>query len=69
MPTQLHYIKAHAYRIEPLKNCGNLAVDGEAIPFEKIQVEVHTRLATLLSLHGSYVAGFPSKKSVGESQR
>ncbi|KAF8350667.1 ATP-NAD kinase-like domain-containing protein [Amanita rubescens] len=71
---KLHYIKARAYRIEPLKNRGNLSVDGEAMPFEKFQVEVHTRLATLLSLHGSYVADFPSsgkkqRKWAGGSQR
>ncbi len=74
MPAQLRYIKARAYRIEPLKNRGNLSVDGEAMPFEKFQVEVHTRLATLLSLYGSYVADFPSsgkkqRKRTGGSQR
>jgi len=74
IPAQVHYIKARAYRIEPLKNRGNLSVDGEAMPFEKFQVEVHTRLATLLSLHGSYVADFPpsgkkQRKWPGGSQR
>lgn len=59
MPRQLHYIKASAYRIEPLKSRGNLSVDGEAMPFEKFQVEVQAKLATLLSLYGYYVADFP----------
>lgn len=59
MPRQLHYIKARAYRIETLKNRGNLSVDGEAMPFENFQVEVQAKLATLLSLYGYYVADFP----------
>ncbi|KAK2466881.1 hypothetical protein APHAL10511_001139 [Amanita phalloides] len=56
---KLRYIKAHAYRIELLKNRGYLSVDGEAMPFEDFQVEVHAKLATLLSLYGHYVTDFP----------
>jgi sphingosine kinase len=42
-----------------LKNDGNLSIDGEAMPFEDFQVEVHDKLATVLSLYGHYVADFP----------
>ena len=59
---QLVYIKAHAYRVHPLKNHGNLSIDGEAKPFEDFQVEVHPKLATLLSLYGYYKADFPGNE-------
>ncbi|KAF5381091.1 hypothetical protein D9615_003996 [Tricholomella constricta] len=58
---QLHYVKAHAYRVKPLVSKGSLAVDGEIFPFEEFQVEVHQKLATLLSPHGYYAADFSSR--------
>ncbi|KAK0239940.1 ATP-NAD kinase-like domain-containing protein [Armillaria nabsnona] len=54
----LHYIKAHAYRMKPLAPKGALSVDGEMFPFEAFEVEVHQKLATLLSPHGYYAADF-----------
>ncbi|KAF8964016.1 ATP-NAD kinase-like domain-containing protein [Flammula alnicola] len=54
----MHYVKAHAYRVKPLQKKGYLAVDGEPYPFEEFQVEVHQGLATLLSLYGHYAARF-----------
>ncbi|KAK0210950.1 ATP-NAD kinase-like domain-containing protein [Desarmillaria ectypa] len=54
----LHYIKAHAYRMKPLSSKGALSVDGEMFPFEAFEVEVHQKLATLLSPHGYYAADF-----------
>ncbi|KAG7452429.1 uncharacterized protein BT62DRAFT_924983 [Guyanagaster necrorhizus] len=54
----LHYIKAHAYRMKPLSPKGALSVDGEMFPFEAFEVEVHQKLATLLSPHGYYAADF-----------
>ncbi|EKM82646.1 hypothetical protein AGABI1DRAFT_104558, partial [Agaricus bisporus var. burnettii JB137-S8] len=36
---KLHYVKAHAYRVKPLKKKGSLAVDGELYPFKEFQVE------------------------------
>lgn len=52
----VHYVKAHAYRIKPLKAKGYLSVDGEPYPFEEFQVEVHQGMGTLLSLYGHYAA-------------
>lgn len=69
--TQVHYVKAHSYRVKPLQKEGHLAVDGEAMPFEEFQVEVIRGGATLMSLYGHYVAKFeprsplkPAAKSV-----
>ncbi|KAF8636568.1 hypothetical protein AX17_003379 [Amanita inopinata Kibby_2008] len=62
---KLHYIKAHAYRIKPLTGKGNLSVDGEAMPFEEFQVEVHAKLATVLSPYGSYAANFKPEPPTG----
>ncbi|KAG6866957.1 hypothetical protein C0991_003873 [Blastosporella zonata] len=59
----LHYIKAHAYRVKPLSPKGALAVDGEIFPFEEYQVEVHQKLATLLSPYGYYAANFSAPRS------
>ncbi|KAL0570248.1 sphinganine kinase lcb4 [Marasmius crinis-equi] len=50
----VHYIKAHAYRIKPLSKNGRLSIDGEAFPFEEFQVEVLPKQASLLSLYNSY---------------
>ncbi|KAK0463936.1 ATP-NAD kinase-like domain-containing protein [Desarmillaria tabescens] len=59
----LHYIKAHAYRMKPLSPKGSLSVDGEIFPFEAFEVEVHQKLATLLSPHGYYAADFHPRES------
>lgn len=56
--SQLHYVKAHAYRVKPLKKKGHLAVDGEIYPFKEFQVEVHQCLGTLLSPYGHYAVDF-----------
>jgi len=55
---KLRYIKAHAYRVKPLKKKGHLSVDGEMYPFEEFQVEVHQCLGTLLSPYGHYAVDF-----------
>jgi len=54
----VHYVKAHAYRIKPLKPKGYLSVDGEPYAFEEFQVEVHEGLGTFLSPFGHYAANF-----------
>lgn len=64
--SQLHYVKAHAYRVKPLKKKGHLAVDGEMYPFKEFQVEVHPGLGTLLSPYGHYAVDFPSRPPVQE---
>ncbi|TFK42544.1 ATP-NAD kinase-like domain-containing protein [Crucibulum laeve] len=58
---RLHYVKAHAYRVKPLKSTGYLAVDGEIFPFEEFQVEVHQGLGTFLSPYGRYAVDFTSR--------
>jgi len=55
---KIEYMKAHAYRIKPLKKKGYLSIDGELYPFEEYQVEVHPALGTFLSLYGHYVSSF-----------
>lgn len=60
---QVHYVKAHAYRVKPLAPKGSLAVDGEIFPFEEFQVEVHQKLATLLSPSGHYADDFSPRPS------
>ncbi|KAF9265425.1 hypothetical protein L218DRAFT_1019822 [Marasmius fiardii PR-910] len=50
----VHYIKARAYRMKPLSKNGSLSIDGEAFPFEELQVEVLPRHGSFLSLHDSY---------------
>jgi len=61
-----HYYKAHAYRIAPHSSKGCLSIDGEAYPFQAFPVEVHPKLATLLSPHGRYAAEFqPRRQKAG----
>ena len=54
-------MKAHAYRVKPLKKQGFISVDGESFPFEEFQVDVEKGLATFLSPYGHYAANFGSK--------
>ncbi|KAH2343745.1 hypothetical protein KXV29_001531 [Aspergillus fumigatus] len=44
--------KASAYRLTPREKEGYISVDGERIPFEPFQVEVHRGLGTVLSKSG-----------------
>lgn len=61
-PSQQHYYKAHAYRVEPASAKGWLSVDGEAFPLEPYEVEVRPRLGTVLSMYGSYQLDFDASK-------
>ena len=57
------YRKVAAYRITPRQQDatgGYISIDGERIPFEPFQVEVHPGLATVLSRRGRYEANGPS---------
>ena len=54
----MKYIKAKAYRIQPLSPKGNLSIDGEHFPFEEFEVECHQEYAVLLSPFGHYAADF-----------
>ncbi|KAF7589622.1 sphinganine kinase lcb4 [Aspergillus hancockii] len=44
--------KATAYRLIPHQKAGYISVDGESIPFEAFQAEVHKGLGTVLSKSG-----------------
>ena len=56
------YRKVEAYRITPRnQDSGYISIDGERIPFEPFQVEIHPGLATVLSRRGRYEANGPTK--------
>lgn len=55
------YIKATAYRLRPMQEDGNLAIDGEHFPFQEYYAEVHRGLATVLSMNGRYAVDFTLK--------
>ncbi|KAI0206525.1 sphingoid long chain base kinase-like protein [Astrocystis sublimbata] len=57
----LSYRKISAYRFTPRNQPdGYISIDGERIPFEPFQVEVHPGLGTVLSKHGYYEADGPT---------
>lgn len=62
------YRKALAYRLTPRDqpNGGCISVDGERVPFEPFQVEVHPGLATVISRLGRYDANGPTGWEVAE---
>lgn len=52
------YRKVLAYRLSPKQADGYISIDGERIPFEPFQVEIHQGLGTVISKRGQYeVAG------------
>lgn len=48
------YSKIIAYRLTPHEDDGFISIDGEKVPFEPFQAEVHQGLATVLSRRGHY---------------
>ncbi|KAI0834416.1 ATP-NAD kinase-like domain-containing protein [Hypoxylon sp. FL0890] len=55
------YRKVVAYRFTPRnQKHGYISIDGEHVPFEPFQVEVHQGLGTVLSKSGKYEAAGPS---------
>ena len=48
----VHYQKISAYRITPHGKQGYISIDGERMPFEGFQAEVHRGLGTVLSRSG-----------------
>lgn len=55
------YRKVVAYRLTPRDQAdGYVDIDGERIPFEPFQVEIHPGLGTVLSKTGKYEAPGPS---------
>ncbi|TRX98784.1 hypothetical protein FHL15_000126 [Xylaria flabelliformis] len=56
----LSYQKVVAYRFTPRNQTdGYISIDGERVPFEPFQVEVHPGLGTVLSKSGRYEANGP----------
>lgn len=49
---EVNACKATAYRLVPREKEGYISVDGEEVPFEAFQVEVHKGLGTVLSKSG-----------------
>lgn len=47
-----HFRKVSAYRLVPKQREGYISIDGERVPFEPFQVEVHKGLGTVLSKSG-----------------
>ncbi|KAJ9094054.1 hypothetical protein QFC21_006155 [Naganishia friedmannii] len=52
----MHYYKVSAYILEPLEKGDLLSLDGEAIPFERITVEMIPKMATTMTLTGCWPA-------------
>lgn len=50
----VHYYRCSAYRLTPLAPKGYISIDGESVPHEPFQVEVHQGLARCLALGGRF---------------
>ncbi|KAJ5519734.1 hypothetical protein N7463_000187 [Penicillium fimorum] len=50
----LHLRKASAFRLVPHQNEGYISIDGERVPFEAFQAEVHQGLGTILTKSGRF---------------
>ncbi|ORY28466.1 ATP-NAD kinase-like domain-containing protein [Naematelia encephala] len=64
-----HYYKASAFIAENLDKKGQplVAIDGEPFPFDSFHVEVHSGLATVLSLDGHFfISDFLRKQNIHE---
>src|SRR5690348_11306029 len=57
---QVHYRKISAYRIVPRdQKDGYISIDGERVPFEPFQAEIHQGLGRVISKRGKYEAEGP----------
>ncbi|KAJ5097424.1 hypothetical protein N7456_008145 [Penicillium angulare] len=54
----LNYVKASAYRLVPHQKEGYISIDGEEVPFEAFQTEIHQALATILTKTGAVEVPF-----------
>jgi sphingosine kinase len=52
--TNTRYYRCSSYRLTPLTPQGYISIDGESVPHESFQVEVHQGLARCLSLGGRF---------------
>ena len=57
------YQKVIGYRLVPRAKSGCISIDGESIPFEPFQAEVHRGLGRILTRNGTYSGGEPLMKS------
>ncbi|KAJ5717006.1 hypothetical protein N7488_002652 [Penicillium malachiteum] len=55
---EVNYHKALAYRLIPRYENGAISVDGEGLPFEAFQCEIHQGLATILTKSGTHLESF-----------
>ena len=56
----ISYRKITAYRITPRnQKDGYISIDGERVPFEPFQAEIHQALGTVISKSGTYEAPGP----------
>ena len=62
----VHYRKVSAYRIIPRQREGYISIDGERVPFEPFQAEVHRGLGTVLSRSGHLYEAKGVVEGVGE---
>jgi sphingosine kinase len=53
------YRKISAYRLIPHQKDGYISIDGEKVPFEAFQAEIHQGLGTVISKSGEYEAPGP----------
>ncbi|CAG8576299.1 3970_t:CDS:2 [Funneliformis mosseae] len=54
---EVNYYKVAALRLTPKnKDVGYISIDGERVPFEPFQVEVHSKLINVLSIDGRYAS-------------
>ena len=51
------YQKVMGYRLTPCAKSGCISIDGESIPFEPFQAEVHRGLGRTLTRDGMYTGG------------
>ena len=62
----VNYQKISAYRITPKEKKGYVSIDGERVPFEPFQAEVHRGLGTVLSRSGHLYEAKGVVEGVGE---
>lgn len=66
----IQYFKVSAYRIAPKYPEGCISIDGEEVPFEPFQVEVHRGLGLVITKNGGIEAPGPKNwDTVTASQR
>lgn len=66
----VQYKKVSAYRITPRdQKDGYISIDGERVPFEPFQAEVHQGLGRVISKRGIFEAEGPANWNTGDANR